>query len=142
MNAIKFILFFMIIELFDVAFNSAYSQNIEWETTLDNGGNSERLTDIESTSNNELIAVGYGYPSSDSEPSMIKFDSLGNLKWFKRLRFDSLQNGGFNFIHEVPGEINHFYVGGSSYELGVWNNDFIAKIDTAGDTLWVKRYKT
>lgn len=119
---------------------SLLSQTILWDTTYTLSEFGERINDISITSNGDVLCVGRSSPNSNGEPSMLKFDSLGNFKWFKRQQYDSLQNGNFNFIEDVPGEKDFYYVGGSSYELGVWNNDFIAKIDTSGDSLWTKLY--
>jgi hypothetical protein len=136
----KYFMFLSFLIVITILPGSLLSQSIAWDTTFTNNEFGERIKDLVLTSNKDIIGVGWSGPFIGPEPSMLKFDSLGNFKWFKRLRFDSLENGNFNFIRDVPKENDFFYVGGSSYELGVWNNDFIAKIDTAGDTLWVNKY--
>ncbi|MEQ9146935.1 MAG: T9SS type A sorting domain-containing protein, partial [Cytophagales bacterium] len=90
------------------------------------------------TNSSHLICAGY----AAGKPTIFKTDTLGNILWFKNIIGDTLENGYYNFILDIPEEPGHYYVGAyASESLPVARNtDILIKMDSAGDTLWTRKF--
>lgn len=115
------------------------SQNLIWETIITDSVEFERLNDIESYGNGDLIAVGINVDDSTTNSIIIKLDSNGNEIWKKDFAIDTGNRTWLTNIIRV-GDKDEFYFTGAIQQDNQWSFDLIGKIDSVGDTIWTRRY--
>jgi len=94
---------------------------------------------VKRTSDGGYIISGwtYSYGNGGSDVSIIKTDDSGNVLWTK-VYGGSLNDGGDDIVETPDGS---YIIVGLTYSYGSGGSDvLLMKIDSTGDTVWVKTY--
>jgi uncharacterized delta-60 repeat protein len=87
-----------------------------------------------------VYVVGYSTElNEDRNILLLKIDATGNTVWNKKITGTSGVNTDEGLAIAGDGNGN-VVIGGTIKESGFSNNYFIAKLNTAGDTLWTQQY--
>ena len=114
--------------------NSILAQTIEWERTFSLPNDQRLVSVVEADSG--FFGYGQGEDPTDFN-ELLKMDSSGNLLWRKPLGIGPITSVSGDMV-KVPEEFSYYLSG--FYSQSGFGNDFITKIDTRGDTIWVYRY--
>ncbi|QNL20551.1 T9SS type A sorting domain-containing protein [Hyphobacterium sp. CCMP332] len=116
--------------------NALCAQSIVWERVISLPNDQSFVAIAEADSG--FFGFGQGEDPTDFN-ECLKLDTAGNLIWRKPLGIGPTTSISGDMV-KVPGEYA-YYVSGF-YSQGGFGNDFIAKVDTKGDTIWVYRYSS
>jgi hypothetical protein len=123
-----------------IAPSFSMAQNIAWERTFTDSTFLESIQGVAIDSDQYIYAAGGNRTLNfESQRRIFKFDTVGNEIWGRTIKIDSASESGLDKIVKIKNE-NNFYVSGRSEEPFLYNYDFLAKIDTAADTIWVRRF--
>jgi hypothetical protein len=116
------------------------AQNIVWERTFTDSTWLESIQGVAIGVDKYIYAAGGNRTQNfKSQRRIFKFDTVGNKIWGRTIKIDSASESGLYKIEKIKNE-NNFYISGRSEEPFLYNYDFLAKIDTAADTIWVRRF--
>lgn len=133
----KVLILFLFCSIF---LNPCKAQQLVWSKIFGDSSQLRYLGPVQVLSNGDILAAG-GVYTNNFESQFIKFDSLGNLLWIKNVDYDTLDYSTINFFESIREEPDQFYVGGKIFQnIPPANYDFIAKVDSAGDTLWLRKF--
>ncbi len=132
-------------------FEADTNLNIIWKRTYTSAdttfrwGGSARVKGIYMDDNGYIytIYVGRMPPYYFDYPVVLKFDTLGNLIWWKLYNWDNVET---RFAYKIPSNLikNGLIVGGAVYPEGwdtTWKSHMaVMKIDTSGGVVWAKTY--
>ena len=110
-----------------------------WHKTF-GGPNIDYGNSIVQTPDSGFIACGYSNSQNlNYDVFIVKINKNGDLEWHKRYGGSDWDFG--NKIIKSTIDSNNFYVVGQTYNYGSVNGDgFILKINSLGDSLWMKTY--
>jgi hypothetical protein len=113
--------------------------SFEWHKTF-GGSGIDYGNDIIQTYDSNYIACGYSNSlNMDYQILLIKIDSSGNEIWSK-----DYGGNDWDFGHKIiksKTDSSQYFIIGKTYSYGSGNADaFLMKIDTHGDSLWMKTY--
>jgi hypothetical protein len=111
-----------------------------WTKTY-GGDSTDTGWDVQQTSDGGYIISGWTFSftsSSQSDLYLVKTDSLGDTLWTKAYGDDIGSEGGWSVKQTSEGG---YIIGGfnSSYGAG-WDDVWLVKTDSLGDTLWTRTY--
>ena len=112
---------------------------VMWHKTF-GGPNIDYGKSIVETADSGFIACGYSNSQNlNYDIFIVKIDKNGALEWSKRYGGADWDFG--NKIIKSTVDSNSFYVVGQTYNYGSINGDgFVLKINSLGDSLWMKTY--
>lgn len=112
---------------------------VMWHQTF-GGQNIDYGKSIVETADSGFIACGYSNSQNlNYDVFIVKMDKNGNLEWSRRYGGADWDFG--NKIIKSTVDPNNFYVVGQTYNYGSINGDgFVLKINSLGDSLWMKTY--
>ena len=115
------------------------SGEVIWHKTF-GGPNIDYGNSIVETADSGFIACGYSNSQNlNYDVFIVKMDKNGRLEWHKRYGGSDWDFG--NKIIKSTINPNNFYVVGQTYNYGSINGDgFVLKINSLGDSLWMKTY--
>ena len=111
-----------------------------WVRRYDNASSDIALA-IATDNQNNVYVTGYSYGTiTDIDYATVKYNSSGVQQWVKR--YDGPLNNEDSPTNIAIDNQNNIYVTGYSYGLSYNENYTTIKYNSAGDTLWVRRYTT
>ena len=107
-----------------------------WTRTY-GGSNDRKAYCVRQTRDGGFVLVGFNGGGSDSDIYLVKTDSLGNLQWS-----GTYGGTGYETAQSVLQSADGGYiVVGTTTSFGInWNDIYVIKTDTLGDTLWTRTY--
>ena len=113
--------------------------NVLWHKTF-GGPNIDYGKSVVQTLDSGFIACGYSNSENlNYDIFLVKVNKNGILQWSKKIGGIDWDFG--NKIIRSVVDSNHFYVVGKTFNYGSINGDgFVLKINSLGDSLWMKTY--
>ncbi len=114
-------------------FKISSNGTVLWSKTYSYNQLNVHNSDFKVLSNEEIIVVGARNGSFN--PIVTKFNTTGEIIWQASL---SLAYEGYGFVQPFPDDNSYFIYG--KYGIGSINNNYIARLDSNGEILWIKDF--